>query len=582
MATLYGLLTSPSDVPRTPTLGPVPKVMLQVEGVPLVDTGAPVSIINLNFLLSALAKNRKPEQSPAEWRTEVERRLEQPSFVNLQNYGGGELKLARQIRVSLSRVGGKTIEAVLQVQNNAPVDLLLGTDLQSQLGFVLMSVEEGGTGFDLLQERQWECVAPPASTSTNTEPAGTQSGATVHLIQATRVPAQHSKMIRAKIDFKGQHSEEAFLFESDYSEFRGQGLRIAEATVSPDLDNHVVLLIDNSTFSPVKLRKGMLLGTVNPVTVDPAPKDGVVADDPAVALVTEKSDADCKGQVLEAVKVNTAGLSSEQLMQIHDLLKEYADIFALQQSDLGTTDQITHSINTGDHEPVRQPPRRLPFSLRSKVNELVQDMLTQGVIQPSRSPWASPVVLVEKKDGSVRFCVDYRRLNAVTKMEIFPLPRIDDSLDMLARSKYFSTLDLASGFWQVKMEPTSREKTAFVTHSGLYEFDVMPFGLVNAPSTFQRLMESVLAGLSGEKCIVYIDDILVPGATWAEHLQNLRMVFERLRSANLKLKSKKCRLAEREAKYFGYVISEDGLSTDPEKIRAVSEFPVPHDVNTPF
>ena len=190
------------------------------------------------------------------------------------------------------------------------------------------------------------------------------------------------------------------------------------------------------------------------------------------------------------------------------------------------------------------------------------------------------MVLVEKKDGSVRFCVDYRRLNAVTKMEVFPLPRIDDSLDMLSKSKFFITLDLASGFWPVKMEPSSKEKTAFVTHSGLYEFGVMPFGLVNAPSTFQRLMESVLVGLSGEKCIVYIDDILVPGATWPEHLQNLRQVFERLRSANLRLKSKKCRLAEREVEYLGYVISEDGLSTDPEKIRAVREFPVPHDVKT--
>ena len=130
MSTLHGLLTSPSDAPQTPTLGPVPKAILQVAGVPAVDTAAPVSI-NLNFLLAALAKNRKPEQSPAEWRTEVEKRLKQPSFTNLQNYGGGELKLARQIRVSLSRVGGQTIEAVLQVQSNAPVDFLLGTDLQS-------------------------------------------------------------------------------------------------------------------------------------------------------------------------------------------------------------------------------------------------------------------------------------------------------------------------------------------------------------------------------------------------------------------------------------------------------------------
>ena len=144
--------------------------------------------------------------------------------------------------------------------------------------------------------------------------------------------------------------------------------------------------------------------------------------------------------MLKAVKVNLTGLSSEQLTQTQNLLKEYADIFSLHPSDVGTTDQITHSVNTGDHEPVRQPPCRLPFSLRSRTNELVQEMLDQGVIQLSKSPWASPVVLVEKKDGSVRFCINCRRLNAVAKMEVFPLPQIDDS-DMLSKSKFFTTLD---------------------------------------------------------------------------------------------------------------------------------------------
>ena len=206
---------------------------------------------------------------------------------------------------------------------------------------------------------------------------------------------------------------------------------------------------------------------------------------------------------------------------------------------------------------------------------MVKEMLDRGVVQPSRSPWASPVVLVEKKDGTLRFCVDYRQLNAATKIEVFPLPRIDDSLDLLSKSKFFSTLDLATGFWQVQMEPSSREKTAFITHSGLYEFTVMPFGLVNAPSTFQRLMESVLAGLTGERCIVYIDDIVVPGATFEQHLTNLREVFTCLRSANLKLKPKKCNLAGREVEYLGYVVSADGLSTDPKKVESVRAFPVP-------
>ena len=165
-----------------------------------------------------------------------------------------------------------------------------------------------------------------------------------------------------------------------------------------------------------------------------------------------------------------------------------------------------------------------------------------------------------------------RRLNAITKLDVFPLPRIGDSLDLLAKSKYFTMLDLATGYyWQVKMEPTSQEKTAFVTHDGHYEFKVMPFGLTNAPATFQRLMEDVLHGLIGSCCLVYIDDIIVMGKTYAEHVQNLRKVLERLKQAQLKLKLKKCPFAEPELEYLGHV-SERGLATDPRKILVLASY----------
>ena len=236
---------------------------------------------------------------------------------------------------------------------------------------------------------------------------------------------------------------------------------------------------------------------------------------------------------------------------------------------------VTHTIDTGDSPPIKQQARRVPFALRHVVEDMVADMLEQGVVEPSRSPWSSPVVLVEKKDGSKRFCVDYRRLNSVTKMDVYPLPRIDDTLDSLAGCQYFTTLDLASGFWQVRMHPDSQEKTAFTTHTGLYEFTVMPFGLCNSPATFQRLMEGVLAGLTPDTCLVYIDDVLVVGRTFEEHLENLRKVLERLRVAGLRLKPVKCIFAGSKVVYLGFVVSREGISPDPAAVR---NFPQPRDV----
>ncbi|CAK1599542.1 unnamed protein product [Parnassius mnemosyne] len=208
---------------------------------------------------------------------------------------------------------------------------------------------------------------------------------------------------------------------------------------------------------------------------------------------------------------------------------------------------------------------------------MIEGMVKDGVIEASSSPWCSSVLLVKKKDGSMRFCVDYRRLNDVTKRDSYPLPRIDDTLDMLTGVKWFSTLDLKSGYCQVEIDPRDKEKTAFSTGKGLWQFKVMLFGLWNAPATFERLMELVLTGLISDACLVYLDIIIIVDRTFEEHLQNLERVLMKIQSAKLKLRPKKCSLFKRQVSCLGYVVSEESIRTNPEKIAAVKDWSVPKD-----
>ena len=203
-------------------------------------------------------------------------------------------------------------------------------------------------------------------------------------------------------------------------------------------------------------------------------------------------------------------------------------------------------------------------------------MEANGIIRRFHSPWAFPVVIVGKKGGDKRLCIDYRRLNALTKIDAYPLPRIDDLLDSLGGSQWFTTLDLASGYWQVSMHPHDIEKTAFITPSGLYEFLVMPFGLNNAPGTFQRLMNWILKDYLGLFVAVYLDDIIIYSKGSLElHLDHVKQVFQTLREAQLSIKLKKCHFCYPSLSFLGHIVGQGGIHPDPEKIEKVKNFPIP-------
>ena len=258
-------------------------------------------------------------------------------------------------------------------------------------------------------------------------------------------------------------------------------------------------------------------------------------------------------KLLKALDLPVDKLNPVELKKLKEVLAESTDVFALDDSELGCTSLVQHSIDTGDHHPVKQQPYRTPVVYREKIESMVSDMRKQGIVKPSNSPWASPIVLVPKKDGSLHFCVDFRRLNSLTRKDVYPLPRVEDILDTLGEAKYFTSLDLASGYWQVELDEDARAKSAFTTHHGLFEFVRMPFGLCNEPATFQRLMQAVLSGLEWHSCSAYLDDILIASRTIDDHLRHLREVFGRLREAGLRLKPKKCQFVGLASYYRRFV-----------------------------
>lgn len=275
--------------------------------------------------------------------------------------------------------------------------------------------------------------------------------------------------------------------------------------------------------------------------------------------------------------LHNADLSDEQKQLLLTFLKNHRSVFATDLKELGQANTQPHRIETGDALPIRQRFYRQSPQTNAEMNRQLQEMLDNDIIEESDSMWQSPVVMVKKKNGQLRFAVDYRKLNAVTKQFTFPLPRLEDVFDTIGttQAKFFSTLDLASGFWQIPMDEETKHKSAFVTPTGVYQWKRMPFGLVNAPASFQALMTHVLRGLNWKICLVYVDDILVFSNSFKDHLKHLDEIFRRLQSAGLTLKPSKCYFALPEVKYLGHVLTKDGIKADVSKTDAVQSFPTP-------
>ena len=333
--------------------------------------------------------------------------------------------------------------------------------------------------------------------------------------------------------------------------------------------------IANYSDSDIYLQPRTPIGTIAEAEVAPQVSIHRISQEEMV-IVTNKATSPVQS-LLDRMTVSDVVTGDPNfLRKLEQLILKHLERFSINEFDIGFCDRVPHKIIFHDDKPVREPHRRIPPHLWDEVNEYIQKSLQQGIIKPSSSPYASAVVLVRKKDGKLRLCVDYRSINRKTHRDAYPLPRIDEALDALNGAKYFCSLDLAHGFHQVPVAEEDQEKTAFrVGTGGLYQYARMPFGLCNAPATFMRLMDLAFGDQNFQSVLIYMDDILVFGSTFDETLQRLDMVLTRLGEFNLKVKPEKCNLFQKKLRYLGHLISEEGTAPDPEKIRAIVDWKRP-------
>lgn len=280
-----------------------------------------------------------------------------------------------------------------------------------------------------------------------------------------------------------------------------------------------------------------------------------------------------------SININSQLVSLERLSSIqqsiaNDLINSFRSISS--EIKLGRTNKIVMNIDTGDAKPFKKKQYLLSPYMLKILNSELDDMLNLGVVEPSKSPWCSPVLLVKKSNGEHRFCFDGRALNDITKHDSYPLPNIDRILNMLRDAKFISSIDLRKAFWQIPLDEESKEKTAFsVTGRGLFHFNVMPFGLCNSAQTQQRLVDTLFGPKYENKIYTYLDDLLLTSSCFDEHVRLLNEVREILKDANLTINFKKCEFFKSSLKFLGFVVSEQGLHTDPDKVSAMLNYPRP-------
>lgn len=553
-------------------VGECPEVDIQIGGVPLrclLDTGSHVSTLTESFFRNHLHGGDEDMHSTAKWL-----KITAANKLPLPYLGYVELDI-QAMGLTIPECGFLIIKDDDSKETDPSPPGIIGMNIAKRCRQLVLAEFDTALGGEL--DSVWREAFQRVQEAELVEKMST---ARIAGQQKVHVPALSVATVYARGLRRQSDGDTTMLLEPGNAPLPG-GLVVVPTVVSSNSQVFPVQVINFSqedVWLPPKTRLGVL-SQCECVEGDPyeVKFQRISANHEEVTINrkdSQSSDSDIKS-LLDRLHI---GGSPEQQAELGALLRKYADVFAVNDEDLGYTDRVKHEIPVVDDVPVSQPYRRIPPNQYKEVREHISELLKKGVIQESSSPYASPVVLVRKSDGSLRLCVDYRRLNLKTRRDAFPLPRIDESLDALCDAKFFSTIDLASGYHQVAVHEKDRNKTAFTTPFGLYEYLRMPFGLCNAPATFQRLMQATMSDLVFQIVLVYLDDLLVFSSTFSDHLVRLETVLKRLKETGLKVKMEKCHFLQPEVRFLGHQVSAQGIGTDPDKVSAVKQWPIPRTV----
>ena len=508
----------------------------------LVDTGSALTLINDNIL--SLIRNSQT--------VVVDSSNSEIKPVSASGHTI-EIKGRAYLTFGIGRHEYTHLFQIVSTLHNATQQCIIGMDLLQKIGPFTLDTQKGKIHFP--------------NNTIKLQGEKSKQSEIVKLSKTVKIQPRTAIVTFVQVKFD---SPEPLLFELTDHNRLPYGLT-AFNTLAYSEDKQMPVCLVNSTEAPITVFKKKKIG----IASVPEPMSMANATTCENGSNASSPNKDQIAKTINDISLENTDLTFQQKAKLKQLLIENQDIFALSDIDLGRTHLLEHRIDTKDHPPISQKPYPVPHALRNIIKEHVDKMLKQGVIRPSFSPWASPVVLVKKKEGTLRFCIDFRKLNAITVKDTYPLPRIDDILTTLNKTRYYTSLDLQSGYWQVPVHKNDISKTAFITFGGLWEFITLPFGLCNAPSLFQRLMERVLSGLLWKFAFVYIDDILCCSTTFDEHVSHLKQIFNRLRAANLKLKISKCHFAQKQISFLGHTVSQQGIAVDPSKTDKIMKFPQP-------